>query len=214
MKITKYGHACLLVEQNEVRILIDPGSWSPVPELAELDALLVTHEHFDHIDIGKIAMLVAKNPNMTIFTNDHVGKVLSEKDIPYTRLQDGDVTDVKGVSISGIGTAHDIVYGPASPCENTGYLINNELFFPGDALSVVPSTPVRILALPTGGPWMKFSEAIDYAKKISPSLVFPIHDAVYIEDIRRGLVPRVIGANLEAVGIVFKDLVDGDSIEV
>lgn len=213
MKITKYGHACVLVEQDEVKILVDPGEWSTVPELTGLDTLLITHEHQDHIDIEKISKFVSQNTSMVIFTNEHVGAILKEKNISYTRLQDGDAVDVKGVAIRGMGTEHDIVYGPSSPCENTGYLIHNELFIPGDALTVIPDVPVRVLALPTGGPWMKFSEAIDYAKKIAPSIVFPIHDAVYTEDVRRGMVPRLMGGHLEKVGIQFLDLKDGESIE-
>ncbi|MEK7601934.1 MAG: MBL fold metallo-hydrolase [Patescibacteria group bacterium] len=214
MKVTKYGHACVLIEQGTVRILIDPGMWSSVPALTELDVVLITHEHFDHIDIETIETLVEQNPNVVIFTNDQVGKILKEKKLSYTRLQDGDTTEVQGIVVQGIGTKHDIVYGPSSPCENTGYLINNEFFFPGDALSVVPTTQVRVLALPTGGPWMKFSEAIDYAKKLKPALVFPVHDALYTEEVRRGLVPRVIGTHLESAGIVFKDLKDTETIEV
>ena len=214
MKITKYGHACLLVEQSTARILIDPGTWSTVPELAHLDAILITHEHADHIDIETVAMLVAQNEDAIVLTNDHVGTLLAEKGISYTRLRDGDTVSMKEVLIQGIGTEHDIVYGSSSPCENTGYLINDELFFPGDALSVIPSTQVRVLALPTGGPWMKCSEAIDYAKKLSPSVVFPIHDALYTEEVRRGLIPRVIGTHLETAGITFKDLPDGTTLEV
>lgn len=214
MKITKYGHACVLVEKGEARILVDPGDWSTVPNLTKLDALLITHEHQDHIDIEKVASLVAQNADMVILTNDHVGEILKGKSLSYSRLQDGEATEVKGISIQGIGTEHDIVYGLASPCENTGYLIGSELFIPGDALSVLPNCPVRVLALPTGGPWMKFSEAIDYAKKIAPKVVFPIHDAVYTEEVRREMVPRLMGGHLASVGIVFQDLKDGDSIEV
>ena len=79
---------------------------------------------------------------------------------------------------------------------------------------VIPSTHVRVLALPTSGPWMKCSEAIEYAKKLSPSVVFPIHDALYTEEVRRGLMPRVIGTHLQAVGITFTDLPDGTTQEV
>lgn len=212
MKITKYGHACVLVETGVVRILIDPGSWSDVPSLHNLDAILITHEHFDHLDTEKIQRLLSENLEAIVYTNEHVRKLLIEKGVSSTCLQNGDIADIKGVPVEGIGTEHAVIYGNTSPCENTGYLINQELFVPGDALSVFPSRPIRVLALPTSGPWMKLSEAIDYGKKIAPAIVFPIHDALYTEEVRRSMIPRLVGIHLESVGITFQDISDAETI--
>jgi L-ascorbate metabolism protein UlaG (beta-lactamase superfamily) len=104
------------------------------------------------------------------------------------------------------------VYG-SSPCRNTGFLIAERLFVPGDALHDVPGKSVEILALPTGGPWMKFAEAIDYAKKLSPRVVFPIHDAMYIDDYKHGFVPMYVGGRLSESGIEFRDMADGATEE-
>ena len=214
MKITKYGHACVLVEEKGASILVDPGRWSTVPKLSQLDAILITHEHGDHVDLETVGALLERHPQAVVYTNEQVGKMLREKGLSYTRLEDGDTAEVQGILIEGVGREHAIIYGTTSPCVNTGYLINEDLFIPGDALSAVPASKVRLLALPTSGPWMKLSEAIDYAKKLAPSIVFPVHDALYTEEVRRGLVPRVIGSHLEAVGITFRDLKDGESISV
>lgn len=121
--------------------------------------------------------------------------------------------DINGVSVITVGSAHAAIYGGVSPCRNSGYYIGNRLFVPGDALHDTPPGPVEILGLPCGGPWMRLSEAIDYAKKISPKTVFPLHDAMYVESYRSELLPRIIGGNLESSGIAFKDLAPGATLE-
>jgi L-ascorbate metabolism protein UlaG (beta-lactamase superfamily) len=213
MKITKYSHACLLVEVNGVSIITDPGSWNKTPDATAIDAILITHEHGDHCDIGQIKEMLARCPNARIITHESVGKQLAEEGLKYEVIESGATIDVNGVSIQSFGTAHACIYGDVSPCRNTGYLINAELFAPGDALHDVPPQGVRVLALPTGGPWMRISEAIDYAKRVQPKIVFPIHDAMYIEEYRSGLMTRLVGGNLDAVGIKYTDLAPGETKE-
>lgn len=212
MIITKYGHACLLIEKDGKRILIDPGSWNPTPEAAGISVILITHEHGDHCDIDQIKAVLANNPGARVVTHLEVGKKLDEAGIQSTAIEPGLVLTIDGLSIESFGTAHAIIYG-TSPCRNTGFLIADELFVPGDALHDVPTKPVRVLALPTGGPWMKIAEAIDYAKVLKPQVAFPIHDAVYTEEVQRGLIPRIIGGFLEKEGIRFVDLAKGETKE-
>jgi L-ascorbate metabolism protein UlaG (beta-lactamase superfamily) len=213
MRITKYGHACLLVEINGIRIITDPGNWNPTPDAENVAAILVTHEHQDHCDIDQLKAILEKNPNARVITHEAVGAKLTEESIVHEVIGNGEVLDVKSISIESCGTEHSPIYGSTSPCRNTGYIVGGELFIPGDALHDVPGKSIRVLALPTGGPWMRPSEAIDYAKRVKPEIVFPIHDAVYIEEVQRGLVPRIVGGNLEPAGIKFIDMAPGDTQE-
>jgi L-ascorbate metabolism protein UlaG (beta-lactamase superfamily) len=206
MRITKYGHACILVERDEARILIDPGSFNALPEADRIDAVLVTHEHGDHCDIGQLRAILARNPDARVITHEAVGRLLEEAGVAHELIEDGGSVTVNGVSIESQGTEHAIIYGDASPCRNTGFLIGGELFVPGDALQEVPLAGVRVLALPTSGPWMKLAEAIDYAKRVRPEIAFPIHDALYTEEVQRTMIPRLVGGNLEAAGIAFRDM--------
>lgn len=206
MKITKYGHACLLVEEGEAKILLDPGVWNPTPEAEGIDAVLITHEHQDHIDIEQLNAVLSRNKGAIVYTHEAVGALLTDARISYTAIAEGEVIDVRGVSIQSFGHDHAAIYGP-SPCRNSGYLIASRLYVPGDALHDVPNKAVEILALPTGAPWMKLAEAIDYAKKVNPRVVFPIHDALYTEEVQRGMIPRIIGGNLE--GIAYRDMAAG-----
>jgi L-ascorbate metabolism protein UlaG (beta-lactamase superfamily) len=211
MKITKFGHACILVEVDGVKILLDPGDWNALPEMDSLDAILITHEHEDHFDIGQVKELVLTHPAVRIITHQVVGKILTESGITHELIESGESVDVNGVSVESCGTEHAVVYGSV-PCRNTGFFIAGQLFVPGDALHDVPSKPVRVLALPTGGPWMKLSEAIDYTKLVKPEIVFPIHDAMYIEGYLK-FVPAVMAGNLESTGIKFVDMVTGETKE-
>lgn len=213
MKITKYGHACLLVEEGSAHILIDPGSFSTVPALEKVDAILITHEHQDHIDVESLQKIRAAHPEVEIICPEQVGTMLEAEDITYTAITENEKIEIQGVSVESLGHDHAIIYGDSSPCVNTGFFIAEKLFVPGDAIDVVPSMSVEVLALPTSGPWMKLGEAVDYAKKVNPKIVFPIHDALYSEEVRRGMVPMMFTRFLVDTGIVYKDMPDNTRLE-
>ena len=214
MKITKFAHSCLLVEVGGVKILTDLGSWNTtVPEVSGLTAVLITHEHGDHFELVKLQKVLESNPNAKVITHSAVGALLDEAGVPYTAIEPGEVVDVGGVSVESYGTEHAIIYGTTSPCRNTGYLIAEKLYIPGDALHDVPSKAVEVLALPTGGPWMKIAEAIDYGKAVKPKVVFPIHDAMYTETYKQISIPRWVGTQLEVSGIGFVHIPDNSSHE-
>ncbi|MEK6878040.1 MAG: MBL fold metallo-hydrolase [Nanoarchaeota archaeon] len=61
MNITKYGHCCLLIDINGVRILTDPGNYSTMQDTAEnVDFILITHEHSDHLHIDSVKTILKK----------------------------------------------------------------------------------------------------------------------------------------------------------
>lgn len=178
MRITKFGHSCLLVEENGLKVFVDPGSWNKLPEgLNKVDVLLITHEHQDHLNLDSIKQLLNSNQNLQIFTNRGVAKVLSEQNIKYSLLEHGQSSQVNGVLIEGFGTDHAPIYPSVPPVANTGYLIAGKLFHPGDALTT-PDKQIEMLALPICAPWMKLADAIDYVLKVKPGVVFPIHDGM------------------------------------
>lgn len=211
MKITKFGHSCLLVEEGGARILIDPGIWSTIPDnLNRLDAILITHEHPDHLGIEHLQKILPSNQKAIIYTNEGVGKKLSEANIVYQLLQDGEAGTVAGVTIEGFGKDHGIIYHELPHWDNTGYLIAGKLFHPGDAL-FIPPKPVEVLALPVCAPWSKIMEVIDYAKAVKPTLVFPIHDAMLKITTGFHKWPETF---LTPAGIEWQIIEEGKSIEV
>jgi len=201
MKITKFGHCCLLIEENGVRILTDPGNFT-VDQNAQknIDILLITHEHEDHFHVDSVKLLVANNPNMVVVTNKSVGKLLDEKGIKYEVVAEGQTATHKNILLEGYGHKHAIIYDDFGQVENTGYFINNKLFYPGDAFTN-PGKAVDVLAVPAGGPWMKVSEAIEYAKSIHPNSCFPVHDGMFQPTVNFNV--YILNAFLTKAGIKF-----------
>lgn len=211
MKITKFGHSCLLVEEGEARLLFDPGSYATIPSgLKNLDAILITHEHQDHISLGTLKIILTDNPGVRILTNEGVGVQLRGAGITYEALVDGQSVVIKGISIEAFGRDHTTIYPGLPRVDNTGYLINKKLYHPGDAL-FVPPVPVSVLALPVVAPWSKISEVIDYAKEVHPGIAFPIHDGMLKFPSGYHKWPENF---LSTAGIKWAPLADGQSIEV
>ncbi len=201
MKITKFGHCCLLIEEQGVRILTDPGMYTTKQnELKNIDILLITHEHGDHYHIDSVKEIVKNNPNIEIITNTAVGKLLDKEGIKYQIIEHEGGMTIKNISIGGFGNEHIEIYDPIIPrVQNTGYMIAEKFFYPGDVF-FNPQIPVDVLALPVAGPWCKVKDTIEYALSIKPRIVFPVHDAVLKNP---GMSHRVPGLALEKNNIKF-----------
>ncbi|MDR3689464.1 MAG: MBL fold metallo-hydrolase [Fimbriimonas sp.] len=210
MKIHKIGHCCLVIQERGVKLLTDPGAFSTGQnEVTGIDAVLVTHEHFDHIHIDSVKAIVDKNPEVRIITNTAVAKLLEDAGLPYELLADGAATHVGEVSITSVEGPHALIHRSVPRVLNTGFVIGERLFYPGDAF-LNPFWPVEILALPVAGPWMKISEAIEYAVKLKAQVCFPVHDAVMATpSMFHGMVKRL----LEVEGIDFVPLDAGQEAE-
>lgn len=206
MNITKLGHCCLVLENNGAKILTDPGSFTtePVKTVTGINIILITHEHTDHYHIESVQAVLANNPGAVVVSNSAVAKLLAEKNIPCTVVGDGQSATVggaaKGVLIEGYGKDHAPIYGTMGLVENTGYMVAGKFYFPGDSFHD-PKRAIDVLALPVAGPWMKISEAIDFAKLVKPRTAFGVHDGM--------IVPGFGGF----VAMMFQNLLKPDNIE-
>ncbi len=210
MKITKFGHCCLLIEEKGLRILTDPGSYSTAQnEVENIDVILITHEHADHIHIPSLKNCIKNNPQARIITNKGVAKMLDAEGIKYELVEHGHKTAIQGVLIEGFGEKHAEMYKTITPVINTGYFVSNRLFYPGDSF-YNPKKNVEILALPVAGPWMKLSEAIDYALEIHPKKCFPVHEGILKTP---GTTHKILGDVLPQHGINFIILEEGKETE-
>ncbi|MBI5138171.1 MAG: MBL fold metallo-hydrolase [Candidatus Vogelbacteria bacterium] len=179
MKITKFGHSCLLVEEKGVRALIDPSNdYATVPDnLKDISVIIVTHEHSDHYSLELMAQLLRQNQDAQVVTNSAVGVKLSEASIDFHLVENGQSIKISGLMIEGEGELHAELHHEWPRCANTGYRIGGRLFHPGDSLEV-PKLPVEILALPMAGPWMYTGMGIEFARAVKPKNAFPIHDGM------------------------------------
>lgn len=177
MKITKYGHACLRVQDAAADILIDPGTFSAGFEgLAGLTAVLVTHQHPDHLDRDRLPAVLAANPGVSIYADEGTAGQLAESGVDATAVHSGDRLDV-GTSVQAIGRDHAVIHADVPVIPNVGYLIGGRLLHPGDSLTV-PETDVEILAVPASAPWMAIKEAVEFYRAVNPAVAFGIHEKV------------------------------------
>lgn len=174
------GHAALLIEAADTRILIDPGvlSVDAAFDLEGLDGIVVTHHHPDHLDQERIGALLDRNEAATLLCDvDTVGIVEPGRWTPHTH---DDETYVGGLTVLGVGAEHAPILPHLPRVANTGVLVSADgeptLFHPGDSYEHAP-TGVDVLALPLTAPWTKISETVDFVERVSPATLLPIHDA-------------------------------------
>lgn len=213
MKIKKIGHCCLLVHTDGLTILTDPGAFSDGQDSAiGIDVVLITHEHADHLHVDSLKAVLGNNPEAQVITNTGVGKVLAEAGIAYTVLEGRSVTEVRGVPIEAFDAKHEEISGEMGQVQNTGYLIGETFFYPGDAYCE-PGKPVDILALPVAGPWCRVRDSIRYALAVKPARAFPVHDGM-LQPGRYGTAHSAPQKILTENGIDFVVMRDGDEKEL
>jgi len=189
-------------------MLTDPGNYNAIPEVDGVDVILITHEHPDHLHVDSLQAVLAKNPQATVFSYAGVGKILDEAGIIYALIVDGETVVAKGVNIESSGSEHACIHHDLPVVQNTGFFIDETLFYPGDSFHN-PKKDVTILALPVAGPWMKLEDAIEYAKIIKPKVVFPVHDGMLRQGIELGPTRRLPTMLLEPLGIKYVDMTEG-----
>lgn len=179
MKIKKLGHCCLVIEENGKRIMTDPGSWTVEQHQEEknIDLIIITHEHGDHVHIESLKNILLNNHNVKIITNEGVGKLLNEAKIEYEILENKSPKDFFGIEIEAHECRHAEIFKEMGQVQNTGFFVGGRLFYPGDSF-YNPNKNVEILALPCAGPWTNVKQATNYALLINPKFCFPVHDGM------------------------------------
>lgn len=219
MTITKIGHCCLLIQTKGLTILTDPGSFSTGQnDIKDVNYILITHEHADHLHVDSLKKVLINNPGAKIITNIAVGKLLEKEGITYEIL-DGKNDTKLGAALSGVEQVHleacdgkhEEIFEEIGQVQNTGYFIDDRLFYPGDSFSN-PGKPVEILALPVAGPWCRVEASIRYAISLSPKYAFPVHDGQLMNDRIGGYhgIPQKV---LNEKGIQFASLKKGETRE-
>ncbi len=182
MQLTQLGHSALLVDVAGRRILLDPGNFSTAWHgLTDLDAVLVTHQHPDHVDAVNLRPLLAANPGVQFYAEPSVAEVTG---LPSQPLHSESGIDLGAVRVSAVGGLHAIIHRDIPQIGNIGLVITAEgeptLFHPGDSLAAVPSG-VDVIAIPAYGPWAAMKETIDFARAVAAPQGFLIHDGLLSE---------------------------------
>ena len=220
MRLTKFVHSCVLVTETGGSLLFDPGKFSFVegrvrPEqFTGLTAIVLTHNHPDHLALDALATIVAANPHAEILGNAESVATLAAQNIAATVLEDGSRT-VGPFFLEAMPASHALILG-SDPPSNTAFRVNRTLLNPGDSFSPVldrfAGTPA--LMLPVMAPWMRELEAADFGLRMRPAHILPVHDG-QSRDFFLKLRYATFGEHFAQHNIQFAQLIDpGASVDV
>ncbi|GAB3121592.1 MBL fold metallo-hydrolase [Streptomyces calidiresistens] len=184
MELTKHGHACVRIVHGGRTLVIDPGAFGERDAAVGADALLVTHEHPDHFDEGRLRSAMEADPAVELWAPRSVAGVMAAA-FPgrVHAVGDGDTLTPAGFPIEVHGELHAVIHPDLPRVANVGFLVEDPdgsagaIFHPGDALTV-PEREVETLLLPVHAPWNKFSEVVDYVREVAPRRALAVHDGL------------------------------------
>ena len=207
MRITKFGHACVRLEHDGRSIVLDPGMFTDPSAVDGAGAVLITHEHPDHY----VADLLRRT-DAPVFTIAAVADRIRE-DAPdvverVTVVAPGESFD-PGIPVRVVGELHAVIHPEMQRFFNSGYVVTGDLtvYHPGDSLTM-PDEDIDVLLVPSSAPWLKASEAVDFARAVKAPRNVAIHDRIYTEA-AHGILEGHMNAFLPAAGQSYVRLVDG-----
>jgi L-ascorbate metabolism protein UlaG (beta-lactamase superfamily) len=182
VKITFIGHASLIFQFGGHTIHIDPfGQLADYAQLPKADLVLITHDHFDHLDTDALAKI----------RTDHTAVVLTAACAPKVPggivMKNGDVRTVQGIKIEAV-PAYNLVHlrdgkNPFHPKGvGNGYILSfgdKRIYVAGDT----ENTPemkqlsnIDIAFLPMNLPYTMTPEMVaDAALAFKPKVLYPYH---------------------------------------
>jgi L-ascorbate metabolism protein UlaG (beta-lactamase superfamily) len=182
VQIVHFGHSCVLLDTGAARLLFDPGRFSAgFEEVRDLDAILVTHQHFDHLDVDRLPALLEANPRARLIVDPGSVEEIGRLGLTAEPVHPGETQTVAGTAVEVVGGEHAIIHPSVPMPPNVGYLVEHGAFYhPGDSLHV-PEEKVDVLGLPTAAPWLKTGEAVDFLRAVAPRVAVPIHQGLLNE---------------------------------
>jgi L-ascorbate metabolism protein UlaG (beta-lactamase superfamily) len=218
MKLTKYTHACIRLEKDSGVLVLDPGTFSESAEaLAGADAVLVTHEHGDHIDVPAVVDALKDNGNLAVFAPAGVAENLrNEAPDAAARINTvdpGSSFEAAGFGIRSFGGQHALIHPQIPVVANVGYLLDENVYHPGDSFVIPDGINVQTLLVPLHAPWSKAAEVVDFVIGVRAPRAFQIHDGLLNDNglkIVEGHVKR-LGAKY---GTEYQHLAAGQQVEV
>lgn len=186
MRVTKYIHSCLLLEEGGEQMLFDPGTFTfreglvKPEQFRNIKWMVVTHTHPDHFDVSAIKQIVEIS-GATVIGNDEVAAGLHTVGIPVIVLEDGKETFGEFV-LKALPAKHQPILSDTVP-KNTSFLVNENLLNGGDSFDAVLETyrGIYALAVPVLAPYLTELHVMDYVLRMLPKRVIPIHDG-YAKD--------------------------------
>jgi L-ascorbate metabolism protein UlaG (beta-lactamase superfamily) len=218
MKLTKYTHACIRLEKGGKVLVLDPGTFSETAEALDgAHAVLITHEHPDHVDVPALTRVLGTAAGLAVFAPAGVAATLRQE-APQAAarihaVEPGSAFDAVGFHIRSFGGQHALIHPQIPVVANIGYLVDGNVYHPGDSFIVPDGLSVQTLLVPIHAPWSKAAEVVDFVISVRAPQAFQIHDGLLNETgvkMVEGHVSRLGGK----YGTTFAHLAPRESVEI
>lgn len=197
-------HACVRLQVDDVVLVVDPGEFGVPEDLAAADAVLITHDHFDHVDHAALRKARETNGDLLVVGPAPVAESLPDLNV---RIVDGgDDFEVRGVPVQVLGHVQAVTSLEDPPIPNVGYLVAGTVLHPGDALHELD---VDTLLLPMEVPWAKNVDRELALRRHPPRRIVPIHDGT-LNELGLDFSRRTLEGLARAVGAEAVLLREGD----
>jgi L-ascorbate metabolism protein UlaG (beta-lactamase superfamily) len=198
------------------KLYIDPGSFTTaLDNTANAVAVVITHEHADHWTPEQLGRIVEMNSDLRIFAPAGVARAIAavNADLDVTTVQAGDTVLIAPFTLRFFGATHAVIHESIPVIDNVGVLVNDELYYAGDAFTIPEGVEVGTLAVPAAAPWMKLSEAMDYVLAVKPKRSFTTHEMLLSRAGKELSNARIQGVTEQGGGEFFP-LEPGDSLDL
>jgi L-ascorbate metabolism protein UlaG (beta-lactamase superfamily) len=213
MQLTKFTHACVRLDDGARSLVVDPGVFSEVDQALDgASAVLVTHEHADHIDADTVRTALRGNSGLRLYGPQSVTAQLDGLGEQVVTVTVGDEFEAGGFTVRTFGGQHALIHPAIPVVANVAYLIDGSVYHPGDSF-IVPSAQVSTLLLPTNAPWSKTAEVIDFAVAVRAPRVHQIHDSL-VKDVYAGMVEGHLNRIAGPLGVTFQPLQPSQTVTV
>jgi L-ascorbate metabolism protein UlaG (beta-lactamase superfamily) len=213
MQLTKFTHSCVRLDDGERSVVFDPGTFSEVETALDgAGGVLITHEHPDHIDAERLRAAARKDPRLRIWAPAGVAATLADLGEQVVAVAPGGSFDAAGFAVRTFGGQHALIHPSIPVVANVGYLVDDDVYHPGDSL-IVPAVPVRTLLAPLHAPWSKTGEVIDFVVSLRAPHVHQIHDGL-LNDRGLGFVEGHLTRIGAEYGSEFRHLEPGETVDV
>ena len=195
-QLTYVGHATVVIDLDGVRLITDPvlrprvlhlrrvGA-GPAAALRGLDAVLLSHAHWDHLDLPSLERLGKELP---IVCPAGVTGLLRRKRFAHvTALAVGEDVRIGGLTVRGVHAEHDGARGPLGASGELGFKISgsHSVYFAGDTDlfdSLAELGPIDVALIPVAGWGAKVGpghldpeRAAEAVRLLKPKIAIPIH---------------------------------------
>jgi L-ascorbate metabolism protein UlaG (beta-lactamase superfamily) len=195
-RVTWIGHATVLIELGGARLLTDPvlrpwlahlrrhGPAPPAGLLDDLDAVLISHLHLDHLDLPSLRQVPR---TVRLLVPRGAGRLLRREGFPQVEeMAAGDQLDVAGATVAAVPAVHDRRRFPLGPQADTlGFVVGGRVYFAGDtdlfdAMRELAGLDLALLPVWGWGPSLGEGHldpeaAARAAALLRPRLAVPIH---------------------------------------